>query len=96
MTVEEGLVENSFELGQYLREEIEKLDSPHIKQVRGRGLMIGVELHGSARPFCEKLSDLGVLAKETHDTVIRLAPPLVITREEVDWALARISRVLKS
>lgn len=96
VTLDEGLVRNSFELGRYLREEIEGLGSPHVKQVRGRGLFIGVELHGSARPFCERLSELGVLAKETHGTVIRLAPPLVITREQVDWALERVARVLKS
>jgi ornithine--oxo-acid transaminase len=74
-----------------------EINSPHIKQVRGKGLLIGVELHpeaGGARRFCEALQARGVLAKETHTHVIRLAPPLIITREEVDWALERIQDVL--
>ncbi|MFO7675155.1 MAG: ornithine--oxo-acid transaminase [bacterium] len=94
--VEEKLAENATELGTYLRAEVEKLQSPLVKQVRGRGLLIGVELQGQARPLCEKLGGLGILAKETHGTVIRLAPPLVITRGQVDWALERIASVLKS
>ena len=93
--VEEKLVENSFEQGAYLRDELEKLTSPHVRQVRGRGLLIGVEVKGKARPFCEKLGELGILAKETHGTVIRFAPPLTITREQVDWALERVAQVLK-
>jgi len=95
VTLEEKLVENSFEQGAYLRTALEKMGSPHVKQVRGRGLLIGVEVKGRARPFCEKLAELGLLCKETHETVIRFAPPLVITREEVDWALERIGEVLK-
>jgi ornithine--oxo-acid transaminase len=66
--------------------------------VRGRGLLVGVELapeSGPARPFCEKLGELGVLAKETHGNIIRLAPPLVIKKDEMDWALDRIAKVLK-
>ena len=66
--------------------------------MRGKGLLIGVEIkeeHGTARPFCEKLATLGILAKETHEQVIRFAPPLVITKEEIDWALERIEKVLK-
>ena len=66
-----------------------------IKEVRGKGLWIGVELNRLARPFCEALKDEGILCKETHDYVIRLAPPLVITRGEIDWALERIARVIE-
>jgi len=62
--------------------------------VRGRGLWIGLELHGLARPYCERLKELGVLCKETHDHVIRIGPPLVITRDEIDWAFAQFQRVL--
>jgi ornithine--oxo-acid transaminase len=62
--------------------------------VRGRGLWIGIELHKEARPFCEALKEQGILCKETHERVIRIAPPLVITREEIDWALDRIRKVL--
>jgi ornithine--oxo-acid transaminase len=96
--VDEGLAENACVQGEYLRSELLKLKSPHVAEIRGRGLLIGLEIRaesGPARPFCEKLGQLGVLAKETHGTVIRLAPPLVITRDEVDWALERIAQVLK-
>jgi ornithine--oxo-acid transaminase len=65
-----------------------------VKEVRGRGLWIGIELHKQARPFCEALKEQGILCKETHERVIRIAPPLVITREEIDWALDRIRKVL--
>ena len=68
-----------------------------MKDVRGRGLLIGVELKreaGLARPYCERLAELGILCKETHERVIRFAPPLIIGREEIDWALAEISKVL--
>ena len=73
------------------------MNSPHVKEIRGKGLLIGVEIkeeRGKARPYCEKLMELGILAKETHDQVIRFAPPLVISREEADWALERIAKVL--
>lgn len=93
--VDEKLVENSAELGQYFLEKLRTIKSPEIKEVRGRGLWIGVELKGKARPYCEALKELGVLCKETHDHVIRIAPPLVITKEEVDWAFARIRQVLE-
>ncbi|MBQ7232930.1 MAG: aminotransferase class III-fold pyridoxal phosphate-dependent enzyme, partial [Bacillales bacterium] len=66
-----------------------------IKEVRGRGLFIGVELHEKARPYCEKLKDLGLLCKETHDNVIRLAPPLVITKEELDWVFDQFKKVFE-
>jgi ornithine--oxo-acid transaminase len=95
--VEEKLVENSFELGNYFREELRKIDSNHVKEVRGKGLFIGVELHHEAkgaRRFCEALMQRGILCKETHDNVIRFAPPLVIKKEEIDWALSHIREVL--
>lgn len=95
--VEEKLVENSFELGNYFRDELGKIDSKHVKEIRGRGLFIGVELNEEAkgaRRFCEALKELGVLCKETHDNVIRFAPPLVIKKEEIDWALEHIREVL--
>ncbi len=98
VVVEERLSENSAALGAYLREQLLALDSPHVAEVRGRGLFVGVEIRresGPARPFCERLMALGILAKETHGTVIRLAPPLTITREEIDWALERLSDVLR-
>jgi ornithine--oxo-acid transaminase len=71
------------------------MSSRVVTQVRGRGLWIGIELNVPARAYCERLMGEGILCKETHDTVIRLAPPLVITREEIDWALERIVRVLQ-
>ncbi len=96
--VEEKLPERAQELGEYFMERLRKIESPYVKEVRGKGLLIGVEIkkeHGSARPYCEKLRDLGILAKETHEQVIRFAPPLVISKEEIDWALERIEKVLK-
>jgi ornithine--oxo-acid transaminase len=93
--VEEKLVERSAELGAYFLKKLKTLKSPAIKEARGRGLWIGVELHGMARPYCEALKEEGILCKETHDHVIRLAPPLVITREEIDWAFERIARVME-
>ena len=92
--VDERLVERSAELGAYLLDGLRAMTSPVVKAVRGRGLWAGVELTVPARPYCERLKDEGVLCKETHDTVIRLAPPLVVTREEIDWALGRLARVL--
>ena len=83
-------MENATELGGYFLEKLKSIKSRHIKEVRGRGLLIGIELKpeaGGARRFCEALKERGVLAKETHWNVIRLAPPLVITREEMDGAL---------
>jgi ornithine--oxo-acid transaminase len=92
--VEENLIGRSAELGGYFLEKLRALRSPHIKEVRGKGLWIGIELNKAARPFCEALKIEGVLCKETHDVVIRIAPPLVITREEIDWAVERIAKVL--
>lgn len=90
---EERLVQNSAELGQYFTDELRKIENPVIAEVRGRGLMIGVELTEKARPYCERLMELGLLAKETHDNVIRLAPPLIITRADLDLALQKLKEV---
>jgi ornithine--oxo-acid transaminase len=95
--VDEKLAQKSDEMGRYFMERLNALKSPRVKEVRGRGLLIGVHIKdefGTARPYCEKLMELGILAKETHGQVIRFAPPLVITREESDWALERIAKVL--
>ncbi|MBQ0139060.1 MAG: ornithine--oxo-acid transaminase [Kurthia sp.] len=92
---EEKLAERSLELGEYFMEELRKIDNPHIKEIRGRGLFIGMELDTEARPYCEKLMELGLLCKETHDTVIRFAPPLIISKEDLDWALERIQKVFE-
>ena len=95
--VEEGMVENSAALGPYFMERLRGIRSEHIKEVRGKGLWIGVELHpeaGGARRFCEALQKEGLLCKETHDHVIRIAPPLTIKQEEIEWAMERLERVL--
>ena len=87
--VEENLAERSQQMGDYLVEQLRKMSSPLIKEVRGRGLFVGIEIDaalGSAREICEALMERGLLSKETHETVVRLAPPLVITQEEIDWA----------
>jgi ornithine--oxo-acid transaminase len=93
--IEEKLPERSAELGGYFLEKLRTLRSPDLKEVRGRGLWIGIELHSPARPYCEALKEEGLLCKETHDHVIRIAPPLVITREEIDWAFERIKKVIE-
>jgi ornithine--oxo-acid transaminase len=93
--VEERLVERSAEQGAYFLGLLKSLHSSKIKEVRGIGLWIGIELHVSARPYCEALKQEGVLCKETHDKVIRIAPPLIIRREEIDWAFERIRRVIE-
>ncbi|WP_210471114.1 ornithine--oxo-acid transaminase [Sporosarcina sp. 6E9] len=90
---DENLAENALALGNYFMDELKKINHPDIKEVRGRGLFIGVELSVDARPYCEELKELGLLCKETHDTVIRFAPPLVINKEEIDWALEKIKQV---
>lgn len=95
--VEERLPERSQELGDYFKAQLQAIHSPYVKEIRGKGLFIGVELKddvGGARPFCEALKERGILAKETHDTVIRFAPPLIIGKEELDWALGKIRAVL--
>jgi ornithine--oxo-acid transaminase len=94
---DEGLVARSAELGAHMAERLAAIDSPDIKEIRSIGLWAGIELRpeaGGARRFCEALKTEGVLCKETHEHVIRVAPPLVITREELDWALDRIEKVL--
>jgi len=94
---DEKLAENSQKLGEYFMEQLAEIPSPHVKEVRGRGLLIGVELKPEARGarrFCEALQQKGILAKETHDNVIRFAPPLVIDKETIDWALSGIRDVL--
>ena len=94
---EEKLAERSEELGTYFIEQLSEIPSPHVKEVRGKGLLIGVELKpeaGGARRFCEALKAKGILAKETHDNVIRFAPPLVIDKETIDWALPAIRETL--
>ncbi|WP_019121547.1 ornithine--oxo-acid transaminase [Brevibacillus massiliensis] len=93
---EEGLVARSLELGGYFIERLKEIQHPAIREVRGRGLFIGVELTMSARPYCERLKELGLLCKETHETTIRFAPPLVISREELDWAMERIRKVFQA
>ncbi len=94
---DEKLAQRATELGEYFVEQLCEIPSPHIKEVRGRGLLIGVELKpeaGGARRFCEQLKVRGILAKETHDNVIRFAPPLVIEKDTIDWALPHIREVL--
>jgi len=96
--IEEKMVENSEVMGDYFLSALTNIKSPHIKEVRGRGLFIGVELKpeaGGARIFCERLMEKGILCKETHENVIRFAPPLIISRSDIDWALERIEPVLK-
>jgi len=93
---EENLPDRSAELGAWLLYELRKLRHPHIKEVRGRGLLIGIELLVHARAYCEKLKDLGLLCKETHDFVIRLAPPLVISRQDLEWAVRQIRKAFSS
>ncbi|MCK3655529.1 ornithine--oxo-acid transaminase [Pasteurellaceae bacterium Macca] len=92
--LDEKLTENSQQLGEYFLTKLKEIQHPRIKTVRGRGLFIGVELHEPARPYCEALKEKGLLCKETHDTVIRFAPPLIITKADLDWALERIREVL--
>jgi ornithine--oxo-acid transaminase len=97
--VEEKLSERAYELGVYFRDKLNSIDRDYIKEVRGKGLLIGLELNdhaGGARRFCEALQEKGVLCKETHDTVIRFAPPLVIEKEELDWAFDKIKNVIET
>ncbi len=95
--VEEGLVENAAKMGQYFLEGLHRLEPPHVKEIRGRGLMIAIEFEpeaGGAKPFVKAMAKKGLLCKETHTHTIRFAPPLVITKEEVDFALKVIGEVL--
>ena len=97
MVKDEKLAERSAELGAYFEGELRGFTSPHVELIRGKGLFIGVvltEAAGPARPFCERLKEEGLLCKETHESVIRFAPPLVISKEDLDWALERVRKVL--
>jgi len=93
--VDEGMVKRSAVLGRYFLDRLKTLRSNDLKEVRGKGLWIGIELRSPARPYCEALQHEGVLCKETHERVIRIAPPLTITSEEIDWAFERIRRVIE-
>lgn len=93
---EEKLAERSQKLGSYFLSKLQEIKNPIIKEVRGRGLFIGVELTVPARKYCEQLKEEGLLCKETHDTVIRFAPPLVISNEDLDWAIERVKKVLST
>lgn len=92
---EEQLAERSLKLGDYFKQELQQIRNPVIKEVRGRGLLIGMELTKPARPYCEQLKELGILCKETHETVIRFAPPLIISKDDLDWVVMRIIKVFK-
>ncbi|GEN30702.1 ornithine--oxo-acid transaminase [Cerasibacillus quisquiliarum] len=93
--IEEDLATRSLELGTYMMDELKRIKNPMIKEVRGKGLFIGVELTESARPYCEALKERGLLCKETHENVIRFAPPLIIEKKDLDWALEQIHNVLE-
>jgi len=98
VVVDEGLAERAEELGTWLMEQLRELDSPHVVEVRGAGLLIGLQVRpdsGPARSFCEALLERGVLCKETHKQVIRLAPPLTIEKDDLEWALVRLREVLQ-
>jgi len=94
--VNENLSQNAHDLGNWFMAELGKIGSPLIKEVRGKGLLIGVELKQKARPYCERLMEMGILAKETHEMVVRFAPPLIITKKDLQWALEHIRTVLVS
>lgn len=97
--IDEKLPQCSYEMGVYFMEKLTAIKSDYIKEVRGKGLLIGVELvqtAGGARRFCEALKKEGMLCKETHENVIRFAPPLIIKKEEIDWAVERVERVLNT
>ncbi|KPJ72322.1 ornithine--oxo-acid aminotransferase [candidate division TA06 bacterium DG_78] len=92
--IREKLAQRAYKLGNWFMNELKKIESPRIKEVRGKGLLIGLELKKKARKYCERLMEYGILAKETHETVVRFAPPLVITKKELQWALPRIKKVI--
>jgi ornithine--oxo-acid transaminase len=92
---DENLVKRSAELGRYFIDKLLEIKNPKIKEIRGRGLFIGFELTEPSRPYCEKLMELGLLCKETHETTIRFAPPLTISKEQLDWAIDRIQQVFQ-
>lgn len=92
--VDEKLADRARDLGDWFMGELKKIESPNVKEVRGKGLLIGVEMTGAARPYCEALMERGILAKETHDHVVRFAPPLVVEKKDLEWALTQIAEVL--
>ncbi|WP_282061695.1 ornithine--oxo-acid transaminase [Bacillus pumilus] len=94
--IDEKLAARSMELGEYFKGKLARIQSPVIKEVRGRGLFIGMELTEAARPYCEKLKQAGLLCKETHETVIRFAPPLTISKEDLDWAIGHIEALFQA
>jgi ornithine--oxo-acid transaminase len=97
--MDEQLSERSDRLGTWFMDELRAIDSPHVLEVRGKGLMIGVEIKessGTARPYCEALQARGILAKETHHQVIRFAPPLTVSQEDLDFALGHVQEVLSA
>ncbi|MGD9098503.1 MAG: aminotransferase class III-fold pyridoxal phosphate-dependent enzyme, partial [Desulfobacterales bacterium] len=94
--VEEDLVANAAAMGDYFLSGLRNLDAPPVREIRGRGLMIGIELHtdaGGARAYCQRLMTEGLLCKETHDHIVRIAPPLVIGKTDIDWALEKMAKV---
>ncbi|MEJ5245555.1 MAG: ornithine--oxo-acid transaminase [Bacteroidota bacterium] len=92
--IEEKMIERSAEMGEYFINKLRSINNPKINMVRGRGLWIGLVLNTKARPYCVRLMEEGMLCKDTHETIIRIAPPLVITKEEIDWAVSTIEKVL--
>ncbi len=93
---EESLVERSAELGEWFLSELQKIPHPDVKEIRGRGLLVGIELNVAARPYCERLAELGILCKEAHDKVLRIAPPLVITQAELEWAAGQLRKAFEA
>ena len=94
--IEDDYVGMAIEKGEYFMNRLREIKNPHIVEVRGRGLLIGMVFDHKAGPYCDALKEEGVLAHETHETVIRFAPPLVITKEEIDWAVEKIKKVLNN
>jgi ornithine--oxo-acid transaminase len=92
--VDEKLVDRSREVGDYFMGRLKRIESDHIEEVRGKGLLIGVEMSSLARPYCDELRDAGILCKDTHKTVVRFAPPLIVSKEDIDWAMERIEPIL--
>lgn len=93
--IDEHLATRSLELGEYFMDKLRQLHSPVIKEIRGKGLFIGIDLHEPARPYCEQLKENGLLCKETHENVLRIAPPLIIEKEDIDWAFEIIKKVFE-
>jgi len=94
--IDEKLIDRSREVGAYFMGRLKRIESDNIEEVRGKGLLIGVEMTSLARPYCDALRDAGILCKDTHGTIVRFAPPLVVTKEEIDWAMERIEPILSN